>query len=45
MILDQWEKISPTLKYFPKQLEENRALERLRKLKELSFSLFNHKFL
>ena len=45
MILDHWEKISPTLKYFPKQLEENRPLERLRKLKELSFSLFNHKFL
>jgi uncharacterized protein (TIGR02421 family) len=45
MLLDNWEIINPKLKYFPKELELPEAQERLQKLKELSFSLFNHGFL
>jgi uncharacterized protein (TIGR02421 family) len=45
VLLDQWEVMKPTVKYFPKLLEHKLVLERLQKLKELSFSLFNHGFL
>jgi uncharacterized protein (TIGR02421 family) len=44
-LLDNWESMNPQIKYFPKELEHPLVLERLQKLKELSFSLFNHGFL
>ena len=45
MLLDHWAFMNPQVKYFPHQLEHPIVLERLKKLKELSFSLFNHGFL
>lgn len=42
MLLDHWAFIDPKIKYFPKSLEHPVVLERLERLKELSFSLFNH---
>lgn len=45
MLLDHWTFMNPQVKYFPKGLEHPLVLERLQKLKELSFSLFNHGFL
>lgn len=42
MLLDHWTFMDPKVKYFPKSLEHPVILERLQKLKELSFSLFNH---
>lgn len=45
MLLDHWTFMNPQVKYFPKSLEHPVVLERLQKLKELSFSLFNHGFL
>jgi uncharacterized protein (TIGR02421 family) len=45
MLLDHWAFMDPKVKYFPKALEHPVVLERLQKLKELSFSLFNHGFL
>ena len=45
MLLDHWSFMDPKIKYFPKSLEHPLVLERLQKLKELSFSLFNHGFL
>jgi uncharacterized protein (TIGR02421 family) len=45
MLLDHWTFMDPQIKYFPKALEHPIVLERLQKLKELSFSLFNHGFL
>lgn len=45
MLLDHWTFMNPQVKYFPKKLEHPLVLERLNKLKELSFSLFNHGFL
>ena len=45
MLLDHWAFMDPKLKYFPKSLEQPVVLERLQKLKELSFSLFHHGFL
>lgn len=45
MLLDHWAFMDPKVKYFPKTLEHPVVLERLQKLKELSFSLFNHGFL
>jgi len=45
MLLDHWTFMDPKVKYFPKTLEHPVVLERLQKLKELSFSLFNHGFL
>lgn len=45
MLLDHWAFMNPQVKYFPKGLEHPIVLERLQKLKELSFSLFNHGFL
>lgn len=45
MLLDHWTFMNPQIKYFPKSLEHAVVQERLRKLKELSFSLFNHGFL
>lgn len=45
MLLDHWAFMNPQVKYFPKTLEHPIVLERLKKLKELSFSLFNHGFL
>lgn len=45
MLLDHWAFMNPQVKYFPKKLEHPLVLERLNKLKELSFSLFNHGFL
>lgn len=45
MLLDHWSFMDPKIKYFPKSLEHPLVQERLQKLKELSFSLFNHGFL
>jgi uncharacterized protein (TIGR02421 family) len=45
MLMDHWDTLAPRVKYFPKELESPEVLERLQKLKELSFSLFNHGFL
>lgn len=45
MLLDHWTFMDPQIKYFPKSLEHPVVQERLQKLKELSFSLFNHGFL
>ena len=45
MLMDHWEMMDPKVKYFPKMLEHPDVLARLQKLKELSFSLFNHGFL
>jgi uncharacterized protein (TIGR02421 family) len=45
MLLDHWAFMNPQVKYFPKKLEHPLVQERLNKLKELSFSLFNHGFL
>ncbi|HXH74974.1 MAG TPA: tyrosine/phenylalanine carboxypeptidase domain-containing protein [Bacteriovoracaceae bacterium] len=45
MLLDHWNTINPYVTYFPHELESPEALDRLQKLKELSFSLFNHGFL
>jgi uncharacterized protein (TIGR02421 family) len=45
MLMDHWAFMEPTVKYFPKALEHPVVLLRLQKLKELSFSLFNHGFL
>lgn len=45
MLLDHWNMLEPKVKYFPKELESQKVQERLQKLKELSFSLFNHGFL
>lgn len=45
MLLDHWEYLNPEVRFFPKGLENPQVLERLQKLKELSFSLFNHGFL
>ena len=45
MLLDHWEMLAPKVKYFPKELESAYVQDRLQKLKELSFSLFNHGFL
>jgi uncharacterized protein (TIGR02421 family) len=45
MLLDQWDVLNPEVHYFPKGLESPVVQERLQKLKELSFSLFNHGFL
>jgi hypothetical protein len=45
ILLDNWEKLNPTIKYFPKGLEHPIVQARLQKLKELSFSLFHHGFL
>ncbi|HXH29552.1 MAG TPA: tyrosine/phenylalanine carboxypeptidase domain-containing protein [Bacteriovoracaceae bacterium] len=45
MVVDNWKTFNPELKYFPKALDNPVVLERLQKLKELSFSLFHHGFL
>ncbi|MCM2348407.1 MAG: flavohemoglobin expression-modulating QEGLA motif protein [Bacteriovoracaceae bacterium] len=45
MLMDHWSFLDPKVKYFPKALEHPVVLERLQKLKELSFSLFRHGFL
>lgn len=45
MLLDHWAFLDPKVKYFPKGLEHPVVLERLKKLQELSFSLFHHGFL
>lgn len=45
MLLDHWAFMNPQVKYFPHALEHPIVQERLKKLKELSFSLFNHGFL
>lgn len=45
MLLDHWDDMNPQIKYFPKGLEHPIVLERLQKLKELSFSLFHKGFL
>ncbi len=45
MLMDHWTFLDPKIKYFPKGLEHPLVLARLQKLKELSFSLFNHGFL
>ena len=45
LLLDNWETMAPQIKYFPKELDHPDVLKRLQKLKELSFSLFNHGFL
>lgn len=45
MLMDHWEFLNPQVKYFPKALDHHSVQGRLQKLKELSFSLFNHGFL
>lgn len=45
MLMDNWDLVSPKIKYFPKDLESSETLKRLEDLKELSFSLFNYGFL
>lgn len=45
MLLGNWKEMNPKIKYFPHALEHPLVLERLQKLKELSFSLFHHGFL
>jgi uncharacterized protein (TIGR02421 family) len=45
MLLDHWVFMNPKIKHFPKALEHPLVQSRLQKLKELSFSLFNHGFL
>ena len=45
ILLDNWKTLNPELKYFPTTLDNPEVQERLRKLKELSFSLFHHGFL
>ncbi len=45
MLLDNWKILEPQLKYFPKRLDDPEVQARLKKLQELSFSLFNHGFL
>jgi uncharacterized protein (TIGR02421 family) len=45
MLMTHWKDMNPTIKYFPKGLETQNVQDRLQKLKELSFSLFNHGFL
>ncbi len=45
ILLDNWEKLNPTIKYFPQGLDHPLVQSRLQKLKELSFSLFHHGFL
>ncbi len=42
MLMDNWDLMSPQIKYFPQELESAEALKRLGALKELSFSLFNY---
>lgn len=45
IVLDNKLQIKPQIKYFPKGLETDQVEERLKKLKELSFSLFHRGFL
>jgi uncharacterized protein (TIGR02421 family) len=45
ILLDNWEKMNPKIKYFPQALNHPDVQNRLQSLKELSFSLFNHGFL
>ena len=45
ILIDNWDLFHPKLKCFPEKLNAPEAQERLQKLKELSFSLFNHGFL
>lgn len=45
MLLDNKDKIKAPVTYFPMALESKEVQERLKKLTELSFSLFNHGFL
>lgn len=45
VILDHWNEFNLKLKYFPAGLESAEINERLQKLKDLSFSLFNRGFL
>ncbi len=45
ILLDNKNEIKPQIKYFPKGLETPEVEERLKKLKELSFSLFHQGFL
>ncbi len=45
MLINQKESIKPKIKYFPSALDAPEVQARLQKLKELSFSLFNHGFL
>ncbi len=40
ILLDQWKKLNPKLKFFPKELEDPLVLLKLEKLKELSVNLF-----
>lgn len=44
LVLDDKNDVSPTVTYFPPELESPEVEERLRKLKELSFSLFHRGF-
>jgi hypothetical protein len=45
MLMTHWKDLNPVIKYFPQGLETQNAQHRLQKLKELSFSLFNHGFI
>lgn len=45
VLLNHWDEMKTKLKYFPSALDAPEVQERLQKLKELSFSLFNHGFL
>lgn len=44
-LTQNWKGMKDSVKYFPKELESENVVNRLNKLKELSFSLFNHGFL
>lgn len=45
ILINHWQGMKPKIKYFPSALEAPEAQNRLNRLKELSFSLFNHGFL
>jgi uncharacterized protein (TIGR02421 family) len=45
MLMDHWETMAPLIKHFPDELNHPTQQQRLKKLKELSFSLFSHGFL
>lgn len=45
ILKSHWDEMHPSLRYFPMMLEDPLVKERLKKLQELSFSIFKHGFL
>lgn len=45
VLMDHWDEMDIRTKYFPQGLESKESAERLQKLKDLSFSIFNRGFL